>query len=541
MRKKILLLPLSLGLSTPILAREFVFTPTLETALVVQEATGDRFNNNDQVDAQSLSLLPGLVAAYKSQRLNASWTASHNHLQRSVNDRHQTDNYTNYNYAADLVLIENILQVRAKGRLGYQNILSSNYLINDPLLGGEDLSKTRTNTASVSLQLPQNPFFGLRTSASYATVDSEKRTDSSANLNNNSLSVSSDLYQGKNWDRVNWHLTSSFQQTERSQFEDFKSRQVNANVNIGLFADIAFTVTARHEANQGVTARFNTNGLLRDYNSYGVGLSYRQSSNRYLTLTYNEGDQSNQNPQANEDDKESFVGVDLQWSFTNRTSIKGNYGRRFYGESGSFALNHATKHLRTRIVYREDLTTFTRLVSQPGIRGVFVCQGDGSSISNCFQPNTLLYELQPGEQFVQLNQQVSEISDEVILRKRLSGQIGFERRRLSLSLDGQYSTSDYVESGRQQRTYTVGSNAALQLGARTRLKAAINYAITDERNRANNNGESKTWVTSTGITRDISKKLKLDFDLRYIDRQANIDQGDLRERRYSMTLRYDFN
>lgn len=530
-------------MSVKTLAEGFVFTPTFETSLISQEAKGDRFVTNDKVDSQTLSILPGFVAAYQSKRLNAAWTASHNHLQRRIDSEHLTDNFTNYNYSADLVLIDRVLSLQASGTLSNRNLLASDYLVNDPLLGGDDLSKTRSNAASLVLQLPTNSLFGFNASASYSTAQSERRTDSSNNLDNDSYSANSQFYQGNNWKRLSWQVTSNFQQTERSNQQDFKSRQLDGTFNIGLFADIALTFRGQQEANQGVggASSVNTGGLLREYNSYGVGFSYRQSANRFVTITYNEGDQSEQEQADSGEEKERFVGVDLNWNFTSRTSVSGNYGRRFYGESGVFSLSHATRHLRTSINYNEELTTFTRLISRPGAPGVFVCPANSTVLANCFQPDSLNYQLNPGEQFVQFSRQIPEISDEVILRKSFSGQLGFERRRLSLSLDGQYSLNEYIETGRQQRTYSAGISSSLKFGAYTSFQSGLTYAVTDDRNRQTNNGESETWQASMGISRSIGRSINLDLDLRYVDRASDIDQGDLKERRLSLTFRYDFN
>ena len=149
------------------------------------------------------------------------------------------------------------------------------------------------------------------------------------------------------------------------------------------------------------------------FDSAGVGLSYYLSRGRFIDITYNESTRDSE-------DKEEFLGVNLVWQFSARTSVTANYGRRFYGKSGNFAFTHNRKRLRTTIGYNESVSSYTRLIAEEQSLGTFVCPSNAVDFSGCFQPDTLDYQLAPGESLRELNALVPEISEEITLRRRLS-------------------------------------------------------------------------------------------------------------------------
>jgi uncharacterized protein (PEP-CTERM system associated) len=156
----------------------------------------------------------------------------------------------------------------------------------------------------------------------------------------------------------------------------------------------------------------------------------------------------------------------------------------------------------------------------------------------------LNYQLQAGEQFVQFSQQNAEINDEIILRKGLNGQIGYEFGRLRVSLDAPYALDEYLESDRIQRTFSGGFNSALQIGAYTNLTASLNYAETEQRSTVVNSGSSETWEASAGVTRDIGRHLSASIDFRFLDRDGTLQTGfggqNLTDRRISASIRYTY-
>jgi uncharacterized protein (PEP-CTERM system associated) len=292
------------------------------------------------------------------------------------------------------------------------------------------------------------------------------------------------------------------------------------------------TLNAKDEKNERSGSASNVSVGNLDYGSYGIGLAWRESAARTIGLSYNQASRS-------DDDKESFLGVDLDWRFTQRTSVSASYGRRFFGNSGAFQLTHNTKNLRTRLRYEEDLTTFSRLVLNSQDAGVFVCPAGETSLSGCFQPTSPNYELQGGEQFLNLTIDVPDISEEVILRKTFSANIGFERRKISTALNISRTKSDYLDNGLEQINDNISLNSVYKAGPRTTFNSGINYYLTDGK-QGDTKDKDKTITVTVGITRQLGRKLHTNASFRYLDRNSSNTIRELTDKRLTLSLNYKF-
>lgn len=509
-----------------------------EAAFIHQDFISEQ--SDGRSEAQTFRFEPTISLDYQSRRFQGRWTTTYTHLQRDVDDEGRNDNFTEYLYNARFIAIDNLLTFQANGALNYQNVQSDGYLIDDFLLNSDELSKTRSNRFSAISNIPRGRYFGANGSLSYSDTQSEERADNNnANLDNNSYSAQGGMVSGDGIDWLNWSVNGSYQNTERDTQDDFISRLASADLSFLVIQNLGISFTAQHEANQLGTDQTNFSQV-REFNSAGAGLTWRQGEQRYITLTYNTSDSDIDE----DDDDKNFIGVDFNWDFSARTSVSGNYGRRFFGESGQFSFTHNTKSLRTQIRYSEDVTSFSRLIADPENLGVFVCQNGNFDLLSCFQPNSLNYELQAGEQFVQFSQQNAEINDEIILRKGLNGQIGYEFGRLRVSLDARYALDEYLEIDRIQRTFSGGFNSALQIGAYTNLTATLNYAETEQRSTVVDSGSSETWEASAGVTRDIGQHLSASIEFRFLDRDGTLQTGfggqNLTDRRISASIRYTY-
>ena len=151
--------------------------------------------------------------------------------------------------------------------------------------------------------------------------------------------------------------------------------------------------------------------------------------------------------------------------------------------------------------------------------------------------------MQAGEQVVQFSQLVSELTDQVILRRQLGASIGFQRRRLKISTDFRYIDTDYSIDDRQQIQKQVGVTGNLQMGSRSSLYSRIQYTQMD--NTINGSkAENDTRIYSIGWSTRLSRGLSVSTDLRYLDGGTNNAVGreslDLNETRISLSMTYNF-
>ncbi len=498
---------------------------------------------NGNLSLTTVTIAPKVNATYQTRTFQGLWSGTYTHLERDNNDASQRQNYAEYSYSAKWVPFENLLSFQAAGALNYQNTNSANFLVSDFIANSESLAKTRSNRLSSTLTLEQGDWVRGQGTASYSDTASERSLTNNNALDNDSYQLSGTLLNGDEAKYFIWSVTGTYQNTERGQANsgDFESRTGDGYIDTRIYGDWAIRLIARHEANQ-ISDRDDTNSLVREFNSYGAGLTYRQAENRYISITANKSDSDIQ-----DDDSETFVGVDLQWALSTRTRIAATYGRRFYGESASATIGYNSKYLRTSFSYSEDVTNTSRLLANPENLGVFVCPTATTSIADCFQPNSLSYTPNAGEQLVQLTSQNLEFDDNIILRKSSNFQAGYDFSRVTLAFSWRYSEDDYLDEDMIRRTNTFGTNLVYKIGSYTNLTSSITYAnITGQGTEEVFRGESDNWNASIGLEREFGRRLKASIDARYLKQEGDLNTGisqfgnNYTDRRLSASITYTY-
>lgn len=522
-------------------ANELNWTIGVDNEFVYQDVYSDE--RRETINSENYILRPQLSLNFTSKRTNAFWRATHKHVRRSLQDANITNNYTNYAYGGSFSAIQNLLTFTASGALNYQSATANGFLVDSFLLNADNLSKTRSNRFGADFTLPQGDYFGHTTKLNYSITESEKRENSFNQLDSNVLSVSTNTFTGNDFERFNAQVNTDFSISERSVNGDYTNRRASGNMSYRLISNLGVTATASHEANQ-VESQGNVFSNARQFNSVGAGLIWREAENKRIAVTWNRAD--NDSIEQDENNK-GYIGADINWQFTPRTQVSAGYTRRFFGESGNFSFQHRLRKLRTQVTYSEEVTSFSRLIAEPGNLGVFVCVDGIAELAACFQPSSLNYQLQPNEQFVQFSGQNSEINDDLILRKALSWQLGTELRRTKVSINGRYSTNDYLETDRLSRTYSAGTSIAFSIGQKTDISWTTNAAVTDDIFEGER-GTSEVFTSKIGLDRKIGRYFDLSLDFSYLQRETEGRviggglgglAGDIQERRVTLTLKYN--
>ncbi|WP_299084175.1 TIGR03016 family PEP-CTERM system-associated outer membrane protein [uncultured Paraglaciecola sp.] len=520
-------------------AGQLEIKPSISTSLIRSQNDSERFGEGD---ASIISVKPSIRTNYKSKIMAGNFSVSHNEIRSDISDESQSDSFTNYRYSGDISLIERILSLNLGGGQSYRSVLASQYFVNDPYLGADGLSKTQTNSAGFLFTLPSRKYFRFNVNGGLSNVKSDRSdlssdTGADIEIDNKNQFLVARLYQGSEFSNLSWNFTSNYQNTDRTIGDNLTSRVINGQISFGLFGDIRAVVTGNSEENELANSdELSARDL--NYDSYGVGISWFASANRTLTITYNQSERSNQ-------EDETFVGIDLNWNFTRRTSIQANYGKRFFGDSGSFSFSHNTRHLRTRINYSENLTTSSRLLTRLEDQGAFVCPAGLFTASDCFVPPSPSYSLQPGEQFSNLFAAVPELSEQVILRKTLNASVGLKGRKLTSTLSVSHSNTEYLENPRVQKQNTASLSNSFKINNSTSLNLSVNYAVTEEETTGR---ETDTISSTLGMSRKLGRNMSTNLSFRYLDRGSSNDDPDamnasnldIKDKRLTLEFVYDF-
>jgi uncharacterized protein (PEP-CTERM system associated) len=525
-------------------ANELKWVVGIDNEVVYQDVYSDE--QQQTINSTNFIVRPQLSLNFTSKRTNAFWRATHNHVRRSLQDVDVTNNYTNYAYGGSFAAIQNLLTFTASGALNYQSASTNGFLVDNFLLNAENLSKTRSNRFGADFTLPRGDYFGHSTQINYSTTESERRENSFNQLDSNILSINTSTYTGNDFERFAARVNSTFSVSDRSIQGDYTNRRVNADMSYRVISNMGVTATASHEANQ-VQSQNDVFSNLRQFNSAGVGLIWRETQNKFISLTWNKADNDAINADKN---NKGYIGADIEWQFTPRTRVSADYNRRFFGESGNFSFQHRIKKFRTQITYSEEVTSFSRLIAEPENLGVFICADGVTDLSACFQPSSLNYVPQANEEFVQFSAQNSAINDELILRKGLSWELGTELRRTKVSLNGGYFTNEYLESDRLSRTYSAGTSVAFAIGPKTNISWTTDAAVTDDIFEGDK-GNAEVLSTKLSIDRNIGRYFNLSLAFSYLQRDTEGRvlgsgsggitglNGDIKDRRVSLNLKYN--
>lgn len=532
---------LAAGSASTVHARELNFIANVNTTYVNEDS---EISDIESDKSDSYSIQPSLGANYQSGRFSGSANIGYQRLDRhfsSSTSNQQSpesrNDYTTYTANSSFELLENSLFVTMNGTQTYRSFDVTDSLTDDEFNDDGSLSKTRRTQLGFRFKSPAADYFVVDLNGSVSNVKSDNGNEAGYAVNSNDKSLNSRLTSGDRMSEASWDLTSTYRETKGSSNNELTSETHYGNIYLGIYDELSFLVTARSESNKSTSATENVSNDL-DFDSYGAGLSWGKQPNRRINLTYN------RSGNASEDEKESFVGADINWAFTTRTSISAELSRRYFGKSGSFSLRHNSKRIRASINYTEDLTTFSRIIGSELTKESFVCPAAATDFSECFQAPSLDYELNAGEQFTSFSQLNPIISEEARLRKSLQSSIGYDFRRLKTTLIIRRTSTEFLDSSRKQVSELVGIRGALKAGVKTSFTASLNYQKTEDIQDIEMS-DSEIWIADIGVNRTVGKNSRIRLSYSHNERKSNrvesLSTNGLTTNRITLSFNRKFN
>lgn len=500
---------------------------------------------SEDLSLQTFSVSPTISAFYNSKKLGASLSAQHNYLKRDNEAVATENNFTSYSANVRYSPIERLLTLQASSNINYRPVNVGNFIVTDFLTNSDELSKTQNNSVGLIFNASQGDLIRSTFNANYSDIKTDRTNAGNAGINAENLSSSLSLRNGDEVRWVRWQLNGQYQETRRDtgQYGNFTSLTASGNSDLMLASWFGIRFTASTET-QETSAPNSAFAIERKFNSYGAGITLTQSPVRTLSITYNKTDSN-----ISSSDDEDFIGGDLIWAFSNRTSVSAQYGRRFYGESGSADITYNTKYLRSSLRYNESATNTTRLLATVDSLGVFVCPIDSQSIIDCRQPDSLDYEPQAGEVLTQFSQNIFDLNDNIIIRKALNGIVGYSFSKISYSLSLTRSEDETVETERSRIINSADLTANYTLSSKTNFNASIRYARTKEQllnvDDITTEQRSTTRTFTLRINHSLSNNLNTYGSISNLDRSgqsfnAGIFGNDYTETRLSIGITYTY-
>ncbi|TWX51073.1 TIGR03016 family PEP-CTERM system-associated outer membrane protein [Colwellia hornerae] len=471
-------------LSANTFAGEWQFTPQL----IIDETYTDNVNLAVSDQTSSLVTQAGLdfSTLFSSKKLEFSLNSSSVYAMYS-HDHDTDDDFHTLDSNFRLKLGPNGLALIGSASISNQSRNSSNNALADIVSG--DTTRVENYTAGFEYTI-NNSDFSINSIIQYRTTKSQdaigERQGYGANLLSKNGSAARHIY----WDAS-------------SEFADYTNQGrvgtlFKGELKIGLITNYKITPFLRYydETNEGDLTRNNSSSLESD--SYGGGLRWLISPKLLLDVSYNTptGTQLDLDGKQQQD----YTAASIHWVPSQRTSLKVDYGQRFYGESYGLDFTHKNKRLTNSITYGEEVRAFTRNNYQSVALGSYYCpQSEIIDTSACFLSNNDNINID--------DYQLVNLNDFVLVED------------LGLSLNKELKWSSALTLTRTIFNILVSSSSREDLN--TRLK-------------------SKNQSASFAIKRKVSGKSNLQLKLEYNDNHFLLAQENERQDRYRRySLEYD--
>ena len=540
-----LILSAAIFAPTGVNGAEVRFTGSLQSELTRQKVNRDAAPD---VTLNTISVTPKVGVTARTKKLGASLTATHNYLNRDNNTVAQENNFSTYGATFSYEPVERLLTLTASSNLSYRPANSTNFILSDYLTNSDDLAKTQSNALGLNFNATQGDYIRSDLNLTYSDINADpigNNVNTAFNaLDATNINARLRVASGDEAEIVTWRAQGVYTETDRGeeQYGTFTTQQAQADADIMLLSWLSLRLSGTTEKNE-TDASGSVFSASREFSTYGAGFTIKQNESRRLSVTYNRT-----NSNLEESDGENFIGVDLVWAFSSRTSISAQFGRRFYGSSASADFSYNNKHLRSALRYSESATNSSRLLASVESLGVFVCPEGNVDLASCNQPDSLDYTPLPGETLVQFNQNLFDLDDNIIVRKSLDGVIGYSFSKISYNLALQSSEDEFQETGRLRETDSLTFNINYNLSKKTNVSTAFQYAnINDDlvdTDTATNNESISRGVT-VRINHSIGKKLTAFSSVRLMDRSGSFNAGsvfgpDYSETRLTIGFSYTF-
>lgn len=539
---------LGMLISPCLLAKDLYFDLGVDLERVEQ----DIFVKNEErdVDSSSNIVRPYLAVIYEGSKLDAYFRGTQNHVQRELDGVDATQNYTVFNYATSYDIVDNLLELQLNGAQEYRSEGINTFLESDFLLYGEELNKVQNNSALLNLNLPRGDYFGLSGSARYSKIKSENSRINpnrfSGLFDSENYGANFNLVSGKDLEDTQLTLYGNVNYSQRQSNQDYESQTLGFESDSKLISDFGFVVNGYYENNDIKNDVETDVSRLREFYSIGAGLSWQPASNKIIKVTWNRSFTESKIDDS-EEEENSYLSYNIDWSFSTRTQLQASFSRRFFGDSKQLSLIHRLRNWRSSINYNETVSNASQLINNPDL-GLFVCDAGSINLSDCSLTDNLDTPLEPGQVAQSFLIPNFELNDRVILRKGWTLQSAYTSRRTTLSVTGSRTDNEDLEIDSLYETDSLSATIAIDISHKTRFDITQRYTKVERMLDAVFEQET-TKEQSLTLSHDLSRRFSASVGVTKVDREGNLSRqdqtfsglnGPLTDNRITFTISYNY-
>lgn len=411
-----------------------------------------------------------------------------------------------------------------------QNIDNTFVGVSDPIFGRAEYVDVDRYNSSLLFQNSgrSNWSNSIRLGFSQTVFDEDQIQDTSSSTTNiiagDERSAQIQIQYGQRPNQFRGGLNLSFTSTDRENRGEQDAIAANLLFGIPIYDSLDLVATANMDRNMVDNSLLQNSDLENE--SYGAGLAWRFGIRSNLQLTYNKDTRG---------EEEEFVGYKVEVYPNERTSLRYEQSRRFYGESHSLNLNQTGNRWSLNVNYGETLSSQTRLERTEISLGDYLCPETALSRTDCELLTEIPDEVELGFVVAEFFQPEFSLDEEVTLAKSGVASFSYQFKKASLILSYSNSETQFLERNvtRDSESYSFSFNH--NMTRRNVLRVAGTQSETS------GDGENRdAYNVSVSFERKLTRKAVGTFAIKKVKNESNREINNREDTRLEVTYSYSF-
>ena len=493
-------------------AGEWQFDPSI----IVDETYSDNVGLTTNNEQSSLVTQVGLniESTYKAQQ------AEFNFSSESIYALYSHDHDLDSDYqtlSSDLrvqlwpngIVVYGGISIDNQSRNGSRNALAD--------IVSADTVQVETYSGGLEYNIDNSDFI-VNSSIGYRETNSEDNIGNQKGINSRITSTN-----GTGARHVFWEVEHDYQDLENN---NQKGKQSQSEVKIGWITGYGLNPFLRYydEDNSG---DINNSNRSIESNSYGLGARWLITPRLALNVSYNQpiGD----NLDLDGDEQEAYVNASVQWQPSPRTKLTANISERFYGTSYGLDFTHRNKRLTNSISYVEDVQTFTRNNFAANLVGFYFCPSSNiTSVADCIikdegsifpdnpnEPDNPGFQLFPIQDFTLVEDNVFS------LNKTLNWSSVLALPRTTISFTASHQNRENLESFNEDERSASSLNVSRKVSGRSSISFDLSYTETNLQIDTEFERIDRYRRYEISYQKSLNSALSFDLSLSYLNRASD--------------------
>ena len=493
-------------------AGEWQFDPSI----IVDETYSDNVGLTTNNEQTSLVTQVGLYieSTYKAQQ------AEFNFSSESIYALYSHDHDLDSDYqtlSSDLrvqlwpngIVVYGGVDIANQSRNGSRNALAD--------IVSADTVQVETYSGGLEYNIDNSDFI-VNSSIGYRETNSEDNIGNQKGINSRITSTN-----GTGARHVFWEVEHDYQDLENN---NQKGKQSQSEVKIGWITGYGLNPFLRYydEDNSG---DINNSNRSIESNSYGLGVRWLITPRLAFNASYNQpiGD----NLDLDGDEQEAYVNASVQWQPSPRTKLTANISERFYGTSYGLDFTHRNKRLTNSISYVEDVQTFTRNNFAANLVGFYFCPSSNiTSVADCIikdegsifpdnpnEPDNPGFQLFPIQDFTLVEDNVFS------LNKTLNWSSVLALPRTTISFTASHQNRENLESFNEDERSASSLNVSRKVSGRSSISFDLSYTETNLQIDTEFERIDRYRRYEISYQKSLNSALSFDLSLSYLNRASD--------------------